>query len=1086
MRKTTLAALTLGSLCLGMMVPRPLCAAGARLYKSGPIQITADGSTVWAVNPDNDSVARIDTATEAVLEIPLPDPGQRHAPQGLAVLDDGSEVWVACHDSDRVYVLRGSDGAVLARIDLPWGTGPYSIALPPPSGVPPVQPYALVTGFRGARLAVLEVASHSLREIVEPVFQTPYGLTFTDDGSAWVTHLFADGEHPRLTRIDVSDPDALRVTTKSRVFPAQPQSSGSTAPRPAEGGYATLRGHPAQVPAGQDLGRVWLPIQYQNLHDDAPSPDATVQSTIRKLDLASRQIGLGSNLPSEPGYPIKVVLTAVDVHDPVAGGGVPVYDGPGWNAAVSGPVDLAFAADGLTAYVLHEQSEDVLVVPTDTPPVRPAAAPPLVEIPVGRRPMGIVASPTTDRAYVLNVLSRTVSVLDLTAGSVLRELTVTPLTGEPLSPTLLRGASLFHTSNEDAVSRNRKVACASCHLNGEHDGRTWDLQHLPGNHGPRQTQTLAGLAATFGAVDPATGWGQLHRSGDRDEVQDFEHTLQGLQMGGDGFLGAGVHPELGTPNAGRSADLDALAAYVLALPAPPRSPYRQSDGALREAAVRGATFFTGTDPVRPADALCATCHPPASGFSDRRFHDVGQLQLPGENELNNRVPVRHVNTPGLTGLWMTPPYEGASIFTETLAQALLDYQQRGAGPAAHGRLDNLTGRQMRDLATFLLSLDGTTTAAEVTTAVDTTPPRVITVAPTSLTRLEAWLSESVDAASATNPAAWRLTDTASGQEVAITGAQLEARNGDRVTLTVASLAGGCPPRAYALQALGPIHDLAAQASGGTTNTLTNGPPVAFTVSETLTITLGASGYENLTVPVHDAATLPGLTTWSHGSLWLLPTASQPSTGLLRFDWGDAFRTATGITAGSNILDARITLHPDLGDAQAIEARRVLQAWFDHHGPDFTSNPVDPTSGHGGPTWLQSEHGVRDWNSPNAQASTPGVEGDAVGDYFAAHDTAFTPDATVVMPAFNQPAELAGPQVTAAFRFWLDHPATDQGYALRILPGAVHDVRFESSEHDFQLEGPVLRITYQLPVTCGGIFADSFASGDTSAWSTTVP
>lgn len=39
-------------------------AAGARSFKSGPIQITADGSRVWVVNPDHDSVSRINTATE--------------------------------------------------------------------------------------------------------------------------------------------------------------------------------------------------------------------------------------------------------------------------------------------------------------------------------------------------------------------------------------------------------------------------------------------------------------------------------------------------------------------------------------------------------------------------------------------------------------------------------------------------------------------------------------------------------------------------------------------------------------------------------------------------------------------------------------------------------------------------------------------------------------------------------------------------------------------------------------------------------------------------------------------------------------
>src|SRR5262245_53531612 len=124
---------------------------GARLFKSSPIQITADGSQVWCVNPDNDSVSRIDTATEKVTELPLPATATHHLPRGLSVKVDGTEVWVACHDSDRIYVLSGTDGAILSQIDLPWGSGPFSIAISPD------QQKALVTLHRREAVAVLDV-----------------------------------------------------------------------------------------------------------------------------------------------------------------------------------------------------------------------------------------------------------------------------------------------------------------------------------------------------------------------------------------------------------------------------------------------------------------------------------------------------------------------------------------------------------------------------------------------------------------------------------------------------------------------------------------------------------------------------------------------------------------------------------------------------------------------------------------------------------------------------------------------------------------------------------------------------------------
>ena len=58
------------------------------------------------------------------------------------------------------------------------------------------------------------------------------------------------------------------------------------------------------------------------------------------------------------------------------------------------------SSDGLTAFVVFEQSEDVLFLPTSTPPIKPSASAPLVELEVGRRPTGIVTSPVSDSAWV--------------------------------------------------------------------------------------------------------------------------------------------------------------------------------------------------------------------------------------------------------------------------------------------------------------------------------------------------------------------------------------------------------------------------------------------------------------------------------------------------------------------------------------------------------------------------------------------------------------------------------------------------------------------------------------------------------------
>src|SRR5262245_37569543 len=506
-------------------------------------------------------------------------------------------------------------------------------------------------------------------------------------------------------------------------------------------------------------------------------------------------------------------------------------------------------------------------------------------------------------------------------------LPVTPSTSEPRTASFLNGDRLFHTTTDPRVSSSRKVACGSCHIDAEQDGRAWDLQHLPGAHGPRQTQSLLGLGLSMGPRDPVTGLGQLHRSGDRDEVQDFDHTFRGPQMGGAGFIAAPLlQPELGAPNAGRDPDLDDIAAYVLGLTALPRSPYRNLGGTLTEAAVRGATFFAGAG-TRPADARCASCHVPETGFVDLAFHDVGERHDPGEAELNTRPPLWGVNTASLVGAWDSPPYAGVAQpkDAESLVEAILDFRRPGR-TAPHGVATGLTGRQIQDLAAFLASIDGNTTAAEARGAADRTPPRVVRVEPASLTRIDAWFSESVSA-SAANPAAWRLK-AVGGPDVPILAATLDPQNGDRVTFTVGTLHHDCGPATYALIPLGPILDLADSAAGGVANALDVADPSnsrTFVVSDTLTVTFGASGYENFTVPVHDAGTVYGSGAGANGSVWLRSNngGTQRNTDFVRFEWESAFAT-TGVASPASLVDASFSLLPSFGDSQTIEARRVLQ------------------------------------------------------------------------------------------------------------------------------------------------------------------
>ena len=127
-------------------------------------------------------------------------------------------------------------------------------------------------------------------------------------------------------------------------------------------------------------------------------------------------------------------------------------------------------------------------------------------------------------------------------------------------------------------------------------------------------------------------------------------------------------------------------------------------------------------------------------------------------------------------------------------------------------------------------------------------------------------------------------------------------------------------------------DLADQASGGVANVLIGAADAnqpRFEVGELLTVTLGASGYENLTIPVHDASPVgPGLPTWSNDRLQLNIAGDARIPGFVRFEWQAAMKQEAGLTVDDRLVAASFSATGWAGDAQAVEIRRVLQSWSD--------------------------------------------------------------------------------------------------------------------------------------------------------------
>jgi hypothetical protein len=236
------------------------------------------------------------------------------------------------------------------------------------------------------------------------------------------------------------------------------------------------------------------------------------------------------------------------------------------------------------------------------------------------------------------------------------------------------------------MSLDGYISCASCHVEGLDDGRVWDFTDR--GEGFRNTTSLLGRAGT--------AHGPVHWTANFDEIQDFEHDMRG-PFGGTGFLtneqfNQGTrNTTLGDPKAGLSAELDAMAAYVTSLDTIPPSPFRNSDGTLTAAGVRGRELFVSLD--------CQRCH---SGeiFTDsptRLRHDVGTIGPKSGQRLKG--PIDGFDTPTLLGVWQTPPY-----LHDGSAATLADVFTRVGAEAHAGRA--LSATEVEDLTAYLLQIDG--------------------------------------------------------------------------------------------------------------------------------------------------------------------------------------------------------------------------------------------------------------------------------------------------------------------------------------------------------------------------------------------
>jgi len=589
---------------------------------SSPIALDSATGRVFVVHPDGDTVAAVDPTTNSVAwEASVGD-----HPVSLALVADGT-LWVACRDSDEIIVLSAASGARVTSRPLGYGATPVAIA-PVPGGA------AVLVSLEGRRSLVrFDTASRTQTGTVA-LGPFPRAIAVTADGGRALVTRFISGEYEgSVYDVDLAGSMSLDGTIRLR---RDQSTDGSASGRGVPNYLAGIRIDPNGTYA-------WIVGKKDNTTrgtffspEMEPGQDSTVRAMLAVVNLATGQEAASLRLD-------------IDNSD--------------------SPSAVAFSPRGDYAFITLQGNNQVAVI--DVLDLLRQDSPGTVHSrwATGPAPQGIVVDGDTGRVVSQDFLGREVTLFDaagfLDSGALtVPSNTVVTAASEALDPEVLDGKRIFYDASDRRMSAEGYISCASCHLDGGHDGRTWDFTSR--GEGFRNTTDLRGRAGT--------GHGAVHWTANFDEIQDFENDIRAF-FGGSGFLGdaefAATGNPLGSMKSGLDGDLDALAAYVASLSSEflPRSPARNPDGTRSAAAENGAALFVAEG--------CDSCHTPATDYTDRLMHDVGTLRASSGQRISG--PLTGIDTPTLLGAHASAPYfhDGSAatleeVFTSTggrLAQA---------------------------------------------------------------------------------------------------------------------------------------------------------------------------------------------------------------------------------------------------------------------------------------------------------------------------------------------------------------------------------------------------------------------------------
>ncbi len=595
--------------------------------KSSPIAIHPVTRRVWVVNPDNDSVTRINADSLQVL-------GEHDLnallgitgsidPRNVAV-DPLGNAWVTCRDADRVAILS-TEGTLVQSLALPHGSAPMGVAITPDGST------AFVTLEGRGQLLRFNTATRTQTGSLSSL-ATPRAIAITANGSRVLVTRFISGEEfGQVYDVNAATLALTRTIPLHRDRGRDGSSSGRGVPNYVSSITISPDGLFAYFTAVKSNTHRGLFFNQTDNTNDPLDPDNTIRALVGLINLSTHQEPLMTDINTY----------RIDVDNSES------------------PTSIEFTPSGDYFFVSVQGNNHVAVfdnlllrqfpttLSTKTTKGRFAT---------GLAPQGLAFDPATNRLLSADFMGRSVTAHHL--GGFLsfgsrntNRVAIPTITTDKLPPQVLHGKRLFYQAADASglstlptMSLEGYISCASCHVDGQHDGMTWDFTQR--GEGMRNTTDLRGRGGV--------AHGNVHWSANFDEIQDFILDIVNEFGGSEALLppGEAPHPPLGAPNAGRNAHLDALAAYVASLGQEhlPRSPHRATNGTRTSSADGGEMLFVSQN--------CISCHGGAR-FTDSTLgagllHDVGTRRTSSGQRLG--ATLSGLDTPTLLGLWASAPY----------------------------------------------------------------------------------------------------------------------------------------------------------------------------------------------------------------------------------------------------------------------------------------------------------------------------------------------------------------------------------------------------------------------------------------------